>query len=224
MNEVLEELLYGLGSDVACLAGVGEDFSVLALAVDNFDCLRLRRPAMLYYLPASLPCCTGLTSVRAENWLLVASALGVTYLFAVTLAMLNEHFDSSLPEMIETEVDSQHTRYIPLPVRVATVQDAQGRSYRVDVLAALAFSLNKGDSLSIVKKRGLIGKPWLQDKERYDSLQSSRRVRGIVWSAVSALLALLWLVVFIRLRAVWLGIGALITSFLVAFGLFLYLI
>lgn len=162
--------------------------------------------------------------MRAENWVLVASAIVATYAFAITLSMLNEHFDSSLPETIETNVVSQHTRYIPLPVRVATVEDSQGQTYRVDILPALAFSLNQGDSLSIVKKRGLLGKAWLQDEERYDSLQSSRRVRGLVWIAVSVLLALLWLVVSIRLRAVWLGIGALTISFLAAFGLFFYLL
>lgn len=162
--------------------------------------------------------------MSTNHWLLVALVLVATYLFAQALSNLNEHFDASVPEIIETTVAGQHTRYTPFPIRVATVNDAHGKAYRVDVLPALAFSLNAGDSLSVVRKRGWLKKPWLQDEQRFDSLRSRRRAQGAVWLVVAAALAVAWMVVSARLRAVRLGLISLGLSFLLALAILLWVL
>jgi hypothetical protein len=145
---------------------------------------------------------------------------GAVYVLAAAFLMLNEHFDGSPPEILRTTVVAQSTRYSPFPIHVVECRDAAGKVYRVQVLAEVAARLDAGSQLSVVKKRGLFGKTWLQDQEFYESLERSRIVQGGLFVALAGLMVFLWLRESRRLRAVPAGIATLGLAFLVAFAIF----
>lgn len=162
--------------------------------------------------------------MRANDWLLACSAVAATYVVAQGFSQLNEHFDALPPEVIQATVVGQHTRYTPFPIRIVTAKDALHQDHQVDVLPALAFSLKPGDSLGIVSKRGWLGKPWLQDEERFESLRSGRQGRGALWIVILAGVLLTWLFIAPRLRAWGLGYGGLGLAVLVATVVFWWLL
>lgn len=143
-----------------------------------------------------------------------------TYGFAAVFSGLNQHFDGSAPEPLMTTVNGQYTWYNPIPIHTVEARDAEGRVYRVDVLPELASRLEVGAPLSVVRKRGLFGKAWLEDRQFFESLRASRPVQGALFVAIGGLLAFLWLRESRRLGALRAGAATLGLSALVAFAIF----
>lgn len=98
------------------------------------------------------------------------------------------------------------------------------RIYGVDVLPEVAEQLSPGSPLTVVKKEGFLGKPWLQDQAFYESLQSSRTFQGSVFIVIASIFIAVWVRASIKLHSIPLGLGSLVFSLLCAFAAFRFLL
>lgn len=83
-------------------------------------------------------------------------------------------------------------RHIPIQISVLTVRNTSNALYDVDVLDELAEKVTAGELLTVVRKIGLFGKQWVQDKEFHDFLSGTRMVQGFIYLAVAGLIAVCW--------------------------------
>lgn len=96
--------------------------------------------------------------------LLLLALVIVCYTLALSISMLNEHFDRSHPHHISATVDSKFTRHNPFPVDVLGVRLEEGRHVNVAVLKEIWDKTGIGSRLELVEKRGLLGKTWSKTK------------------------------------------------------------
>jgi hypothetical protein len=120
--------------------------------------------------------------------LLLPALIIVWYALALSISMLNEHFDRSPPRNITATVGTKFTRYNPFRVDMLGVRLEDGSHANVAVLKETSDKIGIDSQIDLVEKRGFLRKTWYQDKAFYDSLESGRFFQGAIHIVLSVLL------------------------------------
>ncbi len=154
-------------------------------------------------------------------------ALGLIYALALLLSMFNEYFDKSQPSFEMATVVEKHTRFNPFPISVLELQLADGTQHQIDVLDELAQRVDVGTKLIVAKSKGFFSKTWLQDKEFYDELNGSTRIlQGFPYIINAFFLSICWYIIakIIFASSNKRALFSLVCAYLIAFGLFWFLL
>lgn len=147
--------------------------------------------------------------------------VALVYAFALMMSMFNEFFDGSQPQFEQATVIEKSTRFTPMPVAVVSLKSLSGNPYPIDVLDKFSKKIKLGDVIDVVKSEGFLGKPWVQDKELYLFLHSTRTIQGFLYVGVALLLSILWYVnTKLALANCKMAALSLFTAYAIAYGIF----
>lgn len=157
----------------------------------------------------------------AETVLAAAAVYGM----ALIIQSCNEFFDTSSPAIDEAFVVKKFTRYNPIPISVISVRNTEGTEYNVDVLDDVAAKLARGASIRVIRKRGFLGKEWVEDEDFYEYLNGTRMFQGYFNVAIGGIIGVCWyFLAKRRLHSTLAAMASLLSAGAIAVGVYWFLL
>ena len=159
-----------------------------------------------------------------KRWLYLGFLFIAIYGFALFFGLINEQFDRSEPQIVQGVVVKKFVRHNPLPISVLEVHGDGASIYNVDVLDEISARSDIGSEISLIKKSGFLGKPWVQEKNFFQSLEHTNSIVGIFNLILFTVPVAIWLRTAWKTNQLVVGGGGLGLSLICAFFVFRFVL